>query len=139
MIDVYKLFQIIIGILLIAFIIIPINVPIMVHNVYLLLILGVIIIVLFMVAHPILGVLSLLASYVLLQRTNTATTTILQTQEHKDDEFKQVIAKPNTENTLEQQVIDKLSPLASPFNNPSMFINTSFKPVNEPIGTASLI
>lgn len=146
MVDIFKSFQFIIVMLMILFILLPIEIPVIIIG-WIDSMIGIIIIIcvlflLFIYTHPLLGSIGLIATYVLYTRAQTKKERILMTQQNKNRE----LLKMNTETqrpmenmkqkpqTLEEDIIEKNNRMMK--NKSNEYIYTKFKPVNESIGTA---
>jgi hypothetical protein len=94
---------------------------------------------LFFYTTPILAILAVLAAYELLRRSselNTSTTIMKYTpsQEKKDEIMLEM--NPIQKETLEEEVVSKMAPLGK--SDPSTYIETSYKPVADPLLCGSL-
>jgi hypothetical protein len=94
---------------------------------------------LFFNAHPILAVLYVFVAYELLRRSATKTGRVAMMQYTPSQAKKDATLKamnPPTSETLEEEVVSKMAPLGH--SDASIYTMTSFKPVAENVGTASL-
>jgi len=132
------LIQLVIALLIIVFIIFPINPPLFITNVYGIVFIIIVAFLLFIYTHPILGILFIVASYIGLQRSTKKIARIEQTQENTNAELKQMNITPNNEGTLEEHMINIMAPII-PIDKPIVYLYSQFKPINESIGTASML
>jgi hypothetical protein len=98
----------------------------------------VITLLLFIFTNPVLGILYIVMYYMQTQRGTHKMERVLQTQKNTDYELKQMNTPANTGSTLEEHFIEQFAPIVPRKNTPA-YVYSQFKPVNEPIGTASLI
>lgn len=94
---------------------------------------------LFFNVNPIVAVVYIFVAYELLRRSSNkaGTVTIIQhtpSQANKDSEMKAM--NPLQVTTLEEEVVQQMAPIGK--SDPGMFISTSFKPVADKVGDASL-
>jgi hypothetical protein len=94
---------------------------------------------LFFNTNPILAVVYILFAYELLRRSSrkTGRQAIIQytpSQQKKDAQMKAM--NPPKKETLEEEVVDKMAPIGH--SDPSVFTDSGFKPVADPVGHASL-
>jgi hypothetical protein len=94
---------------------------------------------LFFNCNPILAIVYILFAYELLRRSSkkTGRQTIIKytpSQEKKDAQMKAM--NPPVKETLEEEVVDKMAPIGH--SDPSVFTDSSFKPVADPVSHASL-
>jgi hypothetical protein len=94
---------------------------------------------LFFNVNPIVAVVYIFVAYELLRRSSnkTGTVTIVQhtpSQANKDSEM--IAMNPVQVTTLEEEVVQQMAPIGK--SDPGMFISTSFKPVADKVGDASL-
>lgn len=94
---------------------------------------------LFFYSNPILAVVFILFAYELLRRSSqkTGRQTIIKytpSQQKKDAQMKAM--NPPKKETLEEEVVDKMAPIGH--SDPSIFTDSSFKPVADKVGSASL-
>jgi hypothetical protein len=128
---------------LVLYIVLPINAPIMVCD----LVDGPIGMVavftaavyLFLYANPILAVLFVFAGYELLRRCCNVTgkAVIMKhtpTQAKKDKKMKKM--NPPMKATLEEQMVEQMAPVGK--SEPSVFMSSGFSPVAENVGSASV-
>ena len=95
---------------------------------------------LFLYSNPVLGILFIFVAYEVLRRSSRATVrvAIMQytpSQPKKDAELKAM--NPPKETTLEEEVVSVRAPIGR--SEPSVFSESSFKPIAENVGGASLI
>jgi len=95
---------------------------------------------LFFYINPILGVVFIFVAYEILRRSSTigGQTNILEytpPQMKKDAEM--VRMNPQKTATLEEEIVDKMAPIGH--SDMSIFTPSSFKPVAESVGSASLV
>jgi hypothetical protein len=95
---------------------------------------------LFFYTNPILGVIFVFVAYELLRRSSNVTgkTAILQytpSQIMKDAEMASM--NPAKTETLEEEIVEKMAPIGK--SDISIYTPSSFKPVAENVGSASLI
>ena len=129
--------------LLVLYIVLPVNVPEMVCNVVDgpvgMIFVFAVAVYLFFNCNPVLAVLFLFAGYELLRRCTTVTgsTVIMKhtpSQEKKDDKMKKM--NPPKKATLEEEVVEKMAPVGK--SDISQYVSTSFNPVAEDVGSASV-
>jgi hypothetical protein len=94
---------------------------------------------LFFNCNPILAIVYILFAYELLRRSskkNGRQTIIKYTpsQDKKDAQMKAM--NPPVKETLEEEIIDNMAPIGH--SDPSVFTDSTFKPVADPVGPASL-
>jgi hypothetical protein len=94
---------------------------------------------LFFFTNPILAVVFILFAYELLRRSakKTGRQTIIKytpSQAKKDAQMKAM--NPPKKETLEEEVVDKMAPIGH--SDPSVFTESAFKPVADPITSASM-
>ena len=94
---------------------------------------------LFFNVNPVVAVVYIFVAYELLRRSSNKTgkVTIIQhtpSQANKDSEMKAM--NPVQITTLEEEVVQQMAPIGK--SDPGMFISTSFKPVADKVGDASL-
>lgn len=95
---------------------------------------------LFFYTNPILGVIFVFVAYELLRRSSNVSgkTAILQytpSQMMKDAEM--VSMNPPKSETLEEEMVEKMAPVGK--SDMSIYTPSSFKPIAEKVGSASLI
>lgn len=95
---------------------------------------------LFFYVNPILGVVFILVAYELLRRSAqfTGRTNIMQytpTQEKKNVQMKAM--NPAKTETLEEEVVNKMAPVGH--SDISVYTTSTFKPVADKVGSASLV
>ena len=94
---------------------------------------------LFFHANPLVAILYVFVAYELLRRSSKQTGKAA-IQEHTPTQNKkdQKMAKMNPEkkDTLEEEIVDKMAPIGH--SDPVVFSESSFKPVAEDVGTASM-
>jgi len=95
---------------------------------------------LFLYSNPVLGILYIFVAYEILRRSSNATgrVAIMQytpSQPKKDAELKAM--NPPKERTLEEDVVALRAPIGR--SEPSVFSESTFKPVADNVGGASLI
>jgi Ca2+/Na+ antiporter len=130
--------NLLIGLFIVVLIVFPIVPPLFINSIYGITIMVLITFLLFIYTNPILGILFIIACYVLLLRTTQKKERIQQTQQNTNYELKQMNNTPNNEGTLEEQMINILQPIV-PINKPVVYLHSQFKPINESIGTASML
>lgn len=142
MIDTFKLFQLCIALFITIFIIFPINLPLvivsLINSFYGIIVIIIILFLLFIYTNPILGILFIIASYVAIQRSTQKIARIEQTQENTNFELKQMNSIPNNVATLEEQIVNLMSPIV-PIDKPIIYLHSQFKPINLNIGSASIL
>lgn len=94
---------------------------------------------LFFFTNPILGVIFILFAYELLRRSanKTGRQTIIKytpSQQKKDAQMNAM--NPPKKETLEEEVVDKMAPIGH--SDPSIFTESAFKPVADPVPNASM-
>jgi hypothetical protein len=94
---------------------------------------------LFFFTNPILGVIFILFAYELLRRSanKIGRQTIIKytpSQQKKDAQMNAM--NPPKKETLEEEVVDKLAPIGH--SDPSIFTESAFKPVADPVPNASM-
>ena len=99
-------------------------------------------VLLFLYTHPVLAILYVFVAYELIRRSTRVTgkTAYIQytpTQE-KRDAYMQAMNPPKIF-TLEEEMVSKLAPIIVPDTTPSQHVETSFRPVADSIGNASMI
>jgi len=95
---------------------------------------------LFLYSNPVLGILFIFVSYEILRRSSSATGRVAimkftPSQPKKDAELRAM--NPPQERTLEEDIVAIRAPIGR--SEPSVFSESSFKPVADNVGTASLI
>lgn len=129
----------------ILFLIFPIKIPNYIANIIDsplgIVVLFLIAIALFVYVNPILGILYIFVAYELLRRSTkisgkSAYIEYTPTQNKKDAEMQKM--NPPQERTLEETVVEKMSPIGGQ-SNVGEFINSTFKPINGKIFGASEI
>ena len=94
---------------------------------------------LFLYANPILAILYIFVAYELLRRSSQIPGKI-HIAEHTPTEVKKTAEmkamNPPVKETLEEQIVDKMAPVGK--SDPSIYTASSFKPVAESVGTASV-
>lgn len=95
---------------------------------------------LFFNLHPVVAALFLFAAYELINRVNRQTHKVIMaehtaSQEKKDEKMERM--NPVKKTTLEEQMVEEMAPIGH--SDPSEYITTSFKPVAEDVGSASLV
>jgi len=142
MVDPFISFQVVVGILFILFIVFPITIPLsvvwLVNSIYGIIIAIIIVFILFIYTSPILGILFIIAVYVLYVRSNKKVAQIKQTQENTNYELTEMSKPPaNHSDTLEEFMVNMMAPDTT--DKPLVYLHSQFKPINEPIGSASAI
>jgi hypothetical protein len=94
---------------------------------------------LFFYTNPILAVVFILFAYELLRRSSkkTGRQTIIKytpSQAKRDAQMKAM--NPPKKETLEEEVVDKMAPIGH--SDPSVFTESAFKPVADPLPSASM-
>jgi hypothetical protein len=94
---------------------------------------------LFFFTNPILGVIFILFAYELLRRSanKIGRQTIIKytpSQQKKDAQMNAM--NPPKKETLEEEVVDKMAPIGH--SDPSIFTESAFKPVADPVPNASM-
>lgn len=136
------IFQIVIAIFIIIFIAFPINPPLMtiafLNSIFGIIVATIIAFLLF-IYTPLLGILFIIAYYVAWIRSNKKIARITQTQENTNFELKEMAtAVANDVGTLEEQIVNIMSPVV-PKKAPMQYYYSKYKPVNESIGSASML
>lgn len=95
---------------------------------------------LFLYSNPVLGILYVFVAYEILRRSSTATGRVAimnhtPSQPKKDAELRAM--NPPQERTLEEDIVAVRAPIGR--SEPSVFSESSFKPVADNVGGASLI
>jgi hypothetical protein len=95
---------------------------------------------LFLYSNPVLGILFIFVSYEILRRSSSVTGRVpiakyTPSQPKKDAELRAM--NPPQERTLEEDIVAVRAPIGR--SEPSIFSESSFKPVADNVGTASLI
>lgn len=148
MTSIFILFQVVFAVLLITFIVFPqIKPPFyivsFIHStlggIIGILLAIILVFLLFVYTNPILGILAIISFYVLYLRINEKIARVQQTQETVNLEMAQMnTPQPGvTVDTLEEYIVGIMAPIVPP--PVSDYYYTQFKPVNEPIGTASML
>lgn len=142
MVDSFILFQVVVGILITLFIVFPIAIPLsivwLVNRIYGIILAIIIVFILFIYMNPILGILFIIAVYVLYIRSNKKVARFKQTQENTNHELVEMSKPPaNHSDTLEEFMVNMMAP--STADKPLVYLHSQFKPINEPIGSASVI
>jgi hypothetical protein len=145
MTSVFILFQVVFAVILITIIVFPqIKPPLIViqsntGTILSIIGAGILVFLLFIYMNPILGIMAIIAFYVLFLRANEKIARIQHTQENINQELVKMdnVAKENTIDTLEEHIIGIMAPIIPP--PVSDYYYTQFKPVNEPIGNASIL
>jgi hypothetical protein len=148
--------DIVLFVIFILYIVVPVDTPLFmidaVQSPLGILMIFVITLVLFVYVNPILAVLYIFVAYELLRRSQRTAHTIQYQEGKRMEEVaasnvpKQMI-KPMTQykpenivlkqdSTLEEEVVKKMAPIGH--SDPAMYISTSYKPVSEPVGSASM-
>ena len=132
--------QIILGIVLIVYIILNVKTPqtisSMIDTVYGNLFVVVVTMILFSTSNPAIGILAVVAAFLLLKRSSASTGTLaiekyLPSEKSRSDDFSKLNEIPIT---LEEQMVYKMAPLVS---HPSSYSDTNVKPVLEAPNDAS--
>jgi len=136
------IFQLFIAFFFIVFIAFPINPPLIMfaflNNIFGIIVATVIAFLLF-IYTPLLGILFIVAYYVAWDRSNKKIARITQTQENTNFELKEMATTvANDVGTLEEQIVNIMSPVV-PKKAPTQYYYSKYKPVNEPIGSASML
>jgi hypothetical protein len=97
---------------------------------------------LFLYTHPVLAILYVFVAYELIRRSSRVTgkTAYIQytpTQEKRDAYMKAM--NPPKIFTLEEEMVSQMAPIIVPDTTPSQHVETSFRPVADSIGNASMI
>lgn len=138
--------EIVLMIVFLAFIVFPVQVPEgiskMVDTSLGMLSIFIVTVLLFLYTHPVLAILYVFVAYELIRRSSRVTgkTAYIQytpTQE-KRDAYMQAMNPPVIV-TLEEEMVSRMAPVIVPDTTPSQHVATSFKPVADSIGNASLI
>uniref|UniRef100_A0A6C0JHJ7 Uncharacterized protein n=1 Tax=viral metagenome TaxID=1070528 RepID=A0A6C0JHJ7_9ZZZZ len=128
----------------IIFIVSPISIPSFLAGIFDsslgMLMLFVIILFLFFYVNPILGVVFIFVSYEILRRSAqfTSRTTIMQhtpSQEKKNNQMKAM--NPVKSESLEEEMVNKMAPVGH--SDISVYTTSTFKPVADKVGSASLV
>jgi hypothetical protein len=95
---------------------------------------------LFLYTNPILGVLYIFVAYEVLRRTSNTSSRVSLVQHtpsqfNKDADLKAM--NPPLEKSLEEDVIEKMAPIGR--SDPSVYVETSFKPVSESVHNALIV
>jgi c-di-AMP phosphodiesterase-like protein len=135
-------FEVIFGIILLTFILFPqIKPPFYlveyINSVFGIFISIICVFIIFLYTNPILGILSIFAFYFLYLRANEKIARVQQTQENTNLELQEMNKTPNTVDTLEEYIIGIMAPINAPPMN--SYYYTQFKPINDPIGLASIL
>jgi hypothetical protein len=102
------------------------------------------------ISNPILAILYIFVAYELLRRSQTSIQThlpltpdVVNIPVLKQNDNRQPVNKYGeeqvvltTNQTLEEEVVRKMAPLGH--SDPAMYVSTSYKPVSEPVGSASI-
>lgn len=132
--------QIILGIVLIVYIILNVKTPdaisSMIDTVYGNIFVVVVTMILFSTSNPGIGILAVVASFLLLKRSSSSTGTLaiekyLPSENSRSHDFSKLNEIPIT---LEEQMVYKMAPLVS---HPSSYADTNVKPVLEAPNDAS--
>lgn len=104
------------------------------------LVLFVVAIFLFFYVNPVLGVVFLFVAYEMLRRSSklvghAAIVKHTPSQAKKDVQMAQM--NPAKKETLEEEIVDKMAPIGH--SDLSIYTPSSFKPVSESVGSASLV
>lgn len=104
------------------------------------LVLFIVAIFLFFYVNPVLGVVFLFVAYELLRRSSklvghAAIVKHTPSQAKKDVQMAQM--NPAKKETLEEEIVDKMAPVGH--SDLSIYTPSSFKPVSESVGSASLV
>ena len=146
MLDTFKLFQLGLSLLFLILIIFPIKMPLIIAS-FLNSLIGImvaiiIVFLLFIYTNPILGILFIILFYILFQRSTIKISRVHQTQENTNFELKKMnennFTDINSTSTLEEQMINIMAPII-PKDKSTSYIYTQFKPINDNIGTASIL
>jgi len=133
----------VLGALFVLFIVLPVEVPSIIANLVdnTLGMVGLFILGVYMYLHvsPVLAVLFVFVAYELLRRCckTTGKAIIMKhtpTQAKKDEKMKKM--NPPKKETLEEQVVDQMAPIGK--SEIASYVSTTFKPVAEDVGTASV-
>ena len=94
---------------------------------------------LFFNANPLVAILYVFVAYELLRRSSkqTGKAAILEhtpSQQKKDKKMEKM--NPEKKETLEEEMVEKMAPIGH--SDPVVFSESSFKPVSEDVGTASM-
>jgi hypothetical protein len=94
---------------------------------------------LFFYSNPVLAIIYIFVAYEMLRRTTmrTGSQTVIQytpSQAKKDSEMRAM--NPPKKDTLEEEVVDKMAPVGR--SDPSFYTASSFKPVADKVGNASM-
>jgi hypothetical protein len=99
-----------------------------------------VVVFLFMYSHPVLAVVYVFVAYELIRRSSLVTgrTAYIQytpTQQKRDQEMARM--NPPAEVTLEENVVAAMAPVGHPMDGE--FMETVFKPVADPVHSASMV
>ena len=99
----------------------------------------VIVLYLFFYTNPILAIIFVFVAYELLRRSSSITGRVAMVQYtpsqiRKDAQMQEM--NPVQTRTLEEDVVDKMAPIGR--SDPAVYMSSTFKPVSDPVGTASL-
>jgi hypothetical protein len=139
-----KPLEIILLVCFIIYIIMPISMPQIIAGLFDsslgMLLLFIITLFLFFYVNPILGVVFIFVAYEMLRRSSNSTgrTAILQytpSQAKKDQEMQRM--NPSKKETLEEEIVEKMAPIGK--SEMSVFTPSTFKPVADDVGNASLV
>jgi hypothetical protein len=95
---------------------------------------------LFFYVNPVLGVLFILVAYEMLRRSShlVGHTAIVQhTPSQAKKDIQMINMNPPKKETLEEEIVDKMAPVGQ--SDLSIYTPSSFKPVSENVGSASLV
>lgn len=89
---------------------------------------------------PVLAILFVFVAYELLRRSSTKTGKAIimkytPTQQKKDEKMKKM--NPVKKETLEEEIVDKMAPVGK--SDIASYVSTSFSPIAEDIGSASMV
>lgn len=139
-------FESILGLFFLILIIFPIKLPLFIisfiYSIYGIILILIILFLLFIYTNPILGILFIIFLYINYQRTiliisnsNIQNNNNIQPQ----SQIKSSLIQNNNENeTLEEYIINKIAP-TTPIDKPIIYLHSKYKPLNEDIGTASVL
>jgi hypothetical protein len=104
------------------------------------LVLFVVAIFLFFYVNPVLGVVFLFVAYEMLRRSSQLVghaTIVKHTPSQAKKDVQMARMNPVNKETLEEEMVDKMAPVGR--SDLSMYTPSSFKPVSESVGSASLV
>lgn len=104
------------------------------------LVLFVVAIFLFFYVNPVLGVVFLFVAYEMLRRSSQLVgnaTIVKHTPSQAKKDVQMARMNPVNKETLEEEIVDKMAPVGR--SDLSMYTPSSFKPVSESVGSASLV